>query len=213
MDVFPYSMLNEENLLQWPRISGNNTDHEQLLRHSWANCKLVREKCFGSHKEASAVFKHVAFDATECGDCSTHLNFLSLALPLNVFTVINALLRASGTVGLSAFLPPAERVYSPSDPYGSPTPIPGDAPVFLPLTNNWRTTDFTLHNRLRAWGPVRVREWVLRVMCRYKYVVGASFFLRSSPPSLSPLSRRDSFRVFTNEKQQSNISRSKESPY
>lgn len=178
MDAFPYSMLNGTPLQQWPRVSdGNHTNQDQLSRHSWANCKLVREKCFGSHKQASVVFMHVAFDATECGDCSTHLGFLSRALPLNWFTVINALLRASGTVGLSAFLPPAERVYPPSDAHDAPIPIPGDAPVLLPLTNNWKTTDFTLHSRLRAWGPVHVREWVLRVMSRYKYVVGTSFSL------------------------------------
>ena len=175
MDAFPYGMLNGLPLQQWPRVSdGNHTNQEQFSRHSWANCKVVREKCFGSRKQASAVFKHVAFDATECGDCSTHLDLLSLVLPLNWFTVINALLRASGAVGLSAFLPPAERVYPPSDIHNPPIPIPGDAPVLLPLTNNWKTTDFTLHSRLRAWSPVHVREWVLRVFSRYNYVVGTS---------------------------------------
>jgi len=157
MDAVPYSLLNGQPLKQWPRVSNGNItmEQEQLPFHSWAHCKLVREKCFGSRKQASAVFKHVAFDDTECGDC-----------------IINALLRASGPVGLSAFLPPSERVYPPAGAQNPPIPIPDDTPVLLPPTKSWQTTDFTLHSCLRAWGPVHVREWVLKAMARYKYVIG-----------------------------------------
>jgi len=91
-------------------------------------------------------------------------------------TVINALLRASGPVGLSAFLPPPERTFPPFDARNPPIPIPEESPVLLPLTKDWQTTAFTLHSCLQAWGPVHVREWVLRAMARYKYVVGTLFF-------------------------------------
>jgi hypothetical protein len=163
-------------------------EQEQLPFHSWAHCKLVREKCFGSRKQASAVFKHVAFDDTECGDCSTRLNFLRLVPLFNCFTVINALLRASGPVGLSAFLPPSERVYPPAGAQNPPIPIPDDTPVLLPPTKSWQTTDFTLHSCLRAWGPVHVREWVLKAMARYKYVIGTLFPDVRGALLLSPLS-------------------------
>jgi len=157
MDAYPYSMLNEHSLQQWPRISNGNLTmtQEQLSLYPWAKCRLVRQRCLGSHKQASAIFKHVAFDDTECGDC-----------------IINALLRASGPVGLSAFLPPYERIYPSSNAQNPPIAVPEGAPVYLPLTKNWQTTDFTLHNCLQARSPVRVREWVLRTMARYKYVVG-----------------------------------------
>lgn len=174
MDAFPYGMLNGPPLQQWPRVSDGNftTSQEQFALHSWANCKLVREKCFGSRRQASAVFKHVAFDDTQCGDCSTYLEYLRLVPSLNWSTVINALLRASGPVGLSAFLPPLERIYLPFGVQSSPIPIPEEVPVLLPLTKDWQTTDFTLHNCLPARSPVHIREWVLRAMARYKYVVG-----------------------------------------
>lgn len=85
MDAFPYGMLNGPPLQQWPRISDGNftMSQEQFTLHSWANCKLVREKCFGSRRQASAVFKHVAFDDTQCGDCSTYLEYLRLVPPSN----------------------------------------------------------------------------------------------------------------------------------
>lgn len=104
------------------------------------------------------------------------LDFPKLVSPSNYCTVINALLRASGPVGLSAFLPPLERTYPPFDARNPPRPIPEEVPVHLPLTKVWQTTDFTLHSCLQARGPVHVREWVLRTMSRYKYVVGTLFF-------------------------------------
>ena len=83
MDAFPYAMLNGPPLQQWPRVSDGNltVGQGQYALHSWANCKLVREKCFGSRKQASAVFKHVAFDDTQCGDCSTYLRSRGLSRP------------------------------------------------------------------------------------------------------------------------------------
>ena len=85
MDAFPYGMLNGPPLQQWPRVSdGNLTRSQQLSLQPWANCKLIRKKCFGSLTKASAVFKHVAFDETQCGDCSTSFRFSKARLAIEL---------------------------------------------------------------------------------------------------------------------------------
>ena len=134
---------------------------------------------------------------------------MKLVSPLNWFTVVNALLRASSPVGLSAFLPPSERIHTPFNAHSPPIPIPESALVLLPLTENWRTTDFTLRSCLGTWSAVHVREWVLRAIARYKYVIGTLFPFHTSRASYQVPARGDSSRIFTNENQPSNKSGSK----
>lgn len=130
-------------------------------------CALRRAECLpASATTASAAFAHMAFARPRCGDCA-----------------VRALVRASGRLGLAAFLPPAERTVR----------VPRDRLArTLPLAPAWPSADFSLDGVLRAGVPetlredgeesaggeeeVRVRAWVLRVLDRYRFVIGASRF-------------------------------------
>lgn len=80
-----------------------------------------------------------------------------------------ALVKASGPVGLSAFLPPSERIFpalatSASDPSLS---IP-----HLPLVSDWHSGDFSLSAVLDTSVDTSIRAWSLELLQRYRYVVG-----------------------------------------
>lgn len=85
--------------------------------------------------------------------------------------VIQALINRSGPLGLEAFLPPlhrihysgAKRLVKDVDPLSIPR---------LPLVKRPEDASFTLPDVLREWGTVRVRDWVLRAMERYRFVIG-----------------------------------------
>ena len=156
-------------------------------------CTIKRDECFaikapnGGAPRASDIFKHVAFDRTECGDCSECPYPLPLGTgrPLRcagrewpdrtavandvVGAVINALVRASGPLGLSAFLPDPER-RSPAT--GGPLDI--DAVPHLPLVDDWHNGEFALRSAMHLAPGTSVREWSMRLMQRYRYVIGES---------------------------------------
>jgi hypothetical protein len=94
----------------------------------------------------------------------------------SLFAVIQALLNKSGRLGLQAFLPPAHRIrYSGKkgrvvnevDPFSAPR---------LPLAKTPWEVSFKLKHVLDETGTIRVRDWVLRAMERYRFVIGASEF-------------------------------------
>ncbi|KAH9933266.1 hypothetical protein B0H21DRAFT_835315 [Amylocystis lapponica] len=126
-------------------------------------CEIEYATCFGEPGEsgsASEVFKHIAFARLECGDC-----------------VITALVRASGPLGVSAFLPPADRVLGTlagRAPAPAPQPAPAPAPAHLPVTADWRNGSFALRDVMsRAPGAERsVRAWTRALLLRYRYVLG-----------------------------------------
>ena len=93
-----------------------------------------------------------------------------------VGAVINVLVRASGPLGLSAFLPDPER-RSPAT--GGPLDI--DAVPHLPLVDDWHNGEFALRSAMHLAPGTSVREWSMRLMQRYRYVIG------ESPTLLAPV--------------------------
>lgn len=97
-------------------------------------------------------------------------------------TVTLALLRASGELGLEAFLPPPTRVVSYGlGRYSSPEDV--DPTPHLPLNDRWEDGEFTLSDVLSgAPQDTNVREWTLRLLERYRFVIGthSSLFLITS---------------------------------
>ena len=57
-------------------------------------CTIKRDECLnikgpdGGPPSASHVFKHIAFDRTDCGDCSTYSPFIPVRVPPNSTTRI-----------------------------------------------------------------------------------------------------------------------------
>ena len=96
--------------------------------------------------------------------------------------VITQLVKSSDALGLSAFLPsPARR--SPS----TSAPADPDAIPHLPLVADWHDGKFALKDVMRSAPDVSVREWSMRLMQRYRYVIGTS-------PSARPPTTPDSAR-------------------
>ena len=120
--------------------------------------------------------------------------------------VLKALVSQSGPLGLSALLPPADRVYPRSS---TPKPISENSiPPHLPLGKDWQNIDFSLGAVLGSgtWGSgISVRDFSQRLLERYRYVIGASspllFFVSCK---LTP---------FTNPKSQINKIRPGDSPF
>ncbi|KZT11751.1 uncharacterized protein LAESUDRAFT_641601 [Laetiporus sulphureus 93-53] len=119
-------------------------------------CRIGYDECFAGYDSASEVFKNVAFRRPECGDC-----------------VISALVRASGRLGVSAFLPDAERTLGSIPGRLSSNTKLEDIP-HLPLVERWVDGDFRLREVMRTGGRGRrsVRQWTEKLLERYRYVIG-----------------------------------------
>ncbi|KAI0671047.1 hypothetical protein C8Q78DRAFT_973893 [Trametes maxima] len=139
---------------------------EKKGKHNWASftaddvrpqCSIKRDECFdikganGGAPTASEVFKHIAFENPKCGDC-----------------VIIALVKASGPLGLSAFLPSEERRLSNVEPTAE-----GLIP-HLPLVKNWHDGQFALQTVMKHSRTSSVRDWSHMLMQRYRYIIGAT---------------------------------------
>lgn len=91
----------------------------------------------------------------------------------------------SGELGLEAFLPPRERQAR----FQHASPVADERDPFLPLASSWTKVDFTMGKVLAPWAravdipadgvngewraaEVNVREWVMRAMARYRFVIG-----------------------------------------
>lgn len=142
------------------------------------SCSISLSKCFApdflsssTPYPAQEIFRNITFVHPECGDC-----------------LIDALVTASGTRGLSAFLP-REMVYYPEP--RDPAEWERSEPM-LPLTSTWEGVDFSLDRVVRpgqdTWdgiepaedGAVRLREWCIKLLSRYAYTFGESSLLVSS---------------------------------
>ncbi|KZS99795.1 uncharacterized protein LAESUDRAFT_732875, partial [Laetiporus sulphureus 93-53] len=133
-------------------------------------CRISYEKCFamehpeseGQQRRASEIFTDIAFRNEACGDC-----------------VVLALTKASGSHGLSAFLPASDRVLPPVDNEDGEREVP-----HLPLVANWEDGDFSLFAVMGMKRELNVRQWVLQLLQRYRYVIGdtPSLFERVSSP-------------------------------
>ncbi|KAG8808753.1 hypothetical protein FRC18_004872, partial [Serendipita sp. 400] len=148
----------------WPQLwNGNNFPANVTERPKWASCTIDWDVCFDpSIQRASELFKHVTFERRECGDC-----------------ILKALVRASGPAGLSALLPSAERIYRQNGGDGKmkgSLPTSNHVSPHLPLTTDWRKTDFSLSAIFSSglWDQlsgIRLREWVQRLLEKYRYVL------------------------------------------
>ncbi|PWN50205.1 hypothetical protein IE53DRAFT_316218 [Violaceomyces palustris] len=161
--------------------------HPSSSSRSTDVCKLKRTACLGPREEsesASSLFKRIAFEKPECGDC-----------------MIAALMGASGISGIEKFVPPpldeedvvissTSRAESPSA--GGETPPPPPPPPHLPLTSSWKETDFSLETILSpSWSKTtktkkNLRIWCARLIQRYSYVMG------STPSDFYKVERADS---------------------
>ncbi|KAH9933272.1 hypothetical protein B0H21DRAFT_780951 [Amylocystis lapponica] len=163
LDGYPYTTLGVTGQKRWPSLSLDTRDGE-LPR-----CKLSYAECFvvqdfeGDPSRASEVFKNLAFRKPRCGDC-----------------VILALVKASGHLGLSAFLPSAARSL-PS--LAGTVPGPSHDTPHLPVIGDWEDGVFSLEDVIGN-VDLSVREWTLQLLQRYRFVIGStpSLFERISSP-------------------------------
>lgn len=171
-DGYPYSFPSAPDTDDgWPVFSGKELGRDL--------CALPRA-CFAG-TSAGEVFKRVAFEeAGACGDCRMHY-FLLLAgyILIPHPLVIHALRAQSGEYGLSAFLPAPERTIIVDARNSNKYTQDKTVTHTLPLQ---REGDFRLRSVL-ADGTrsgvmdvsVNVREWTLRLLERYRFVIGAEF--------------------------------------
>lgn len=91
--------------------------------------------------------------------------------------VIHILVNQSGELGLEAFLPSTGRKFpkkmrGTGSLFGSSKDREQDAVPRLPLTGSWQSTDFRISTFLPLTEDMTVREWVLRALYRYRFVLG-----------------------------------------
>ncbi|KAF7972373.1 hypothetical protein HWV62_18078 [Athelia sp. TMB] len=128
----------------WPQFSGKHLGRELCV---------LKLACFVGGS-ASDVFKRIAFEeAVACGDC-----------------IIHALRAQSGEYGLAAFLPPPNRTVVVENATYT------QQQVMIPRLPLQREDDFGLVRVLgaRGGGVVNVRAWTLRLLERYRFVIGDS---------------------------------------
>ncbi|KAK4683943.1 hypothetical protein P7C73_g6265, partial [Tremellales sp. Uapishka_1] len=124
---------------------------------------------------ADSIFKRLAFEQPNCGSC-----------------LIDALVAASGSKGLKAFLPDKKHAFHPVPPSTKPLDT-GDEPRWereepmLPLVDDWHHADFTITNVVKAkqdlWygeqpsklapeaeETVNLHDWCVKLLSRYTYV-------------------------------------------
>ncbi|KAH9849530.1 hypothetical protein C2E23DRAFT_737200 [Lenzites betulinus] len=148
LDGYAYGEYNKRTKNGFPALGAGDERPE---------CSMKRNECFdikgpdGGAPRASDIFKHIAFERPECGDCA-----------------ILALVKASGPLGISSFLPPAERHATVENP----TPSPEGYIPHLPLVKDWHEGQFALRDVMKDAHTTNIREWSLMLLQRYRYVVG-----------------------------------------
>ncbi|KIP04248.1 hypothetical protein PHLGIDRAFT_76231 [Phlebiopsis gigantea 11061_1 CR5-6] len=154
LDGYPYAYITEEVHSDWQWFKPSTVKEEDL-----PECTLVYDECFtdggASFTHASEVFKHIAFRQPQCGDC-----------------VIQALMRASGRLGMEAFLPSPHRVVpaAPDAPASARDEVP-----HLSMEERWQDGQFAVSAVLQTSArAVNVRDWTLRLLERYRFVIGYS---------------------------------------
>lgn len=148
---------------------------------SLPTCEIHFSQCFAGYTRASDVFKRIAFEAHECGDCgefqSSRPCVPNRLLMDGSAAVMSALVRASGTVGMSAFLPSEDRELRSAefeDPPVERSANEASEIAHLPLVQRWEEGDFSLQGVMGAAHEQNVRMWTLQLIQRYRYVIGTS---------------------------------------
>lgn len=164
-DGYAYATLGTRGQQKWPAFTPDAPEDKL------PSCRISFRQCFPGHSRASEVFKHIAFRELQCGDC-----------------IISALMRTSGPLGLSTFLPSPDRALGslagklPSLPFGLSFPgagsaSPGDELTVvphLPLVDKWENGAFALRDVMGATGERNVRRWTLSLLQRYRYVIATT---------------------------------------
>ncbi|KAL7411718.1 hypothetical protein BDY24DRAFT_443052 [Mrakia frigida] len=132
---------------------------------SSSSCSIDLRACFGDfwpdnarqciNEEASNIFKRLAFERPQCGDC-----------------LLSALIQASGPLGTSKLLPAQSSTFVANFPVDPPSssPFEEEPQPHLPLTESWKKTDFSLRAVLGGgvWGAeVELKDWCERLIARY----------------------------------------------
>jgi hypothetical protein len=166
-DGYPYSYVDYKDTPVWPKFDADGG----------VICTIQYKQCFSNTSITSAgeFFKWIAFEnPVYCGDCCeccpSRPKFFCVLT--NILIVIHALRAASGDTGLSAFLPDTSRTFesSPSADTWDPQVLPG--PPHLPIVSDWRTGKFSLQAVLPKATSTNVRNWSLRLLERYRFVIG-----------------------------------------
>jgi hypothetical protein len=148
-------------------------------------CAIERVDCFNYNVDEPAVemLKRIMVDRPRCGDCGEDFVFLALflhwSLTFSLFPsliVISALIGASGSTGLSAFLPPSS---SSASPHSS-------TPSYLPVS---------LAPLLAFPYPTNPYLFSLRLIQRYSFVLGGTpirfFGVKSATNAKAHLTKTD----------------------
>jgi len=179
LDGYPYAYKNPNGNTVLPDFKG-----EHLGQHL---CDISYD-CINRASSASEAFKNMAFKDVECGDCGmlNCFTYISGHWPDQSypFEVIGALRTASGRLGLSTFLPSPSREFTPSAS-AVEREVAGDEEVkneedaetqhidpHLPFSGRWQDVDFSLKSILHPFGSVNIRAWAIRLVERYKFVIG-----------------------------------------
>ncbi|KAF2165854.1 hypothetical protein M409DRAFT_66840 [Zasmidium cellare ATCC 36951] len=142
-------------------VSGKGTGSDDDTRYSKnpnfvpdRACTIRWSECFASSKNdtANEFFKWIAFENQRCGDC-----------------IITGLIGASGISGIEKFVP--EHNDDVDSTWFSDTQ---SEPPHLPLTSDWRTTDFSLSQAVPKEPGMTLRAWSIRLIQRYSYVLGSA---------------------------------------
>ena len=141
-------------------------------------CSLNLDQCFaieGNTTQADTFFKRVAFEQPNCGDCRAYIfsDFQFRVDSVLLSLVIYHLINLSGDLGLSSFLPPVESQF----PVNASTVNSGVEPTpFLPLSTEWGSSNFSLSNVAfeTGWPGHSRREFAMRLIQRYSYIMGSS---------------------------------------
>ena len=167
---------------------------------TYAQCPFSLSKClppdfFNNDEDisADAMFKHLTFVEPDCGDC-----------------LVSALITASGPRGLQAFFPEAEAVFFP--PESPPTKWQRDEPM-LPLTKTWFEANFSVESVVKTgqdlWRGIKkrddegvnLRQWCIKLLSRYAYVMGDTptqfSQIHSTQQLMTALNKLDSNRVIS----------------
>lgn len=144
-------------------------------------CQFDLDQCLGPFwtrsvdVAAEAMFKRLAFELPQCGDCRR------LGSRIKLTPVIMALVTSSGPLGLSAFFPSASATYQRPSSADPPAYV---QPPHLPLTPTWQEGNFSLDsvmaNTSLPGGAVNLREYSMRLLSRYLYVSGRTLLLSAA---------------------------------
>jgi len=159
VDGYPYAFTRSGVISSWPQFTPRSAWSRAHPSIKVSSCTIPLERCFPEWiDKASRAFTYIAFEHSECGDC-----------------IIRSLVSSSGPTGLKAFLPDRSRVLRSSHPH-SPYPR-------LPLGTLWFNINYSLKDVVFPWinngtqeSTINLREWTLRAMARYHFVLGYSTF-------------------------------------